>query len=100
MPIACALMLTACAGSEADRLLATQAAVVATRPPLGRVDSRLTNPCPDPVALPDRALTQAEVETLWKSDRASLRFCKAKDTGVIRVYQARERVLLTGSAGT
>lgn len=31
--------------------------------------------CAPPVALPDHALTQAEVETLWSRDRAALVKC-------------------------
>lgn len=58
-------MLTACAGSN-----------------LGPVDGpliagagALADPCETPVELPNRALTQAEVETLWRQDRANLLSC-------------------------
>lgn len=42
----------------------------------------LTAPCAAPVALPDRGLTQAEVETLWGRDRSALRECGAKLRGL------------------
>ena len=35
----------------------------------------LTAPCNAPVGLPERAMTQVEVETLWGADRAALEDC-------------------------
>ena len=35
----------------------------------------LAAPCPPPVALPVRAMTQAEVETAWRVDRMALADC-------------------------
>jgi hypothetical protein len=64
MLIAPLLALTACAGSRA--------ADVQPLPPSVAV------PCHDPVALPQRGLTQAEVERLWGADRDALRDCGAR----------------------
>lgn len=38
----------------------------------------LAAPCPAPVALPDRALSQAEVTILWRGDRDNLTDCGAR----------------------
>jgi len=32
-------------------------------------------PCADPVALPDRALNDQEIEVMWGRDRSALREC-------------------------
>lgn len=54
-------LLAACGGSTASDLVAPPDALVV--------------PCPVPVRLPDRALTQAEVEGAWGADRRALRGC-------------------------
>ncbi|TRL38019.1 hypothetical protein FNA46_13500 [Rhizobium straminoryzae] len=41
-------------------------------------------PCADPVPLPDRDLGAAEVQSLWGSDRTSLRICKARQVAANR----------------
>jgi len=46
-------------------------------PPAGLVE-----PCPRPVALPDRGLSQAEVETAWRRDRIALVACGDRLTGL------------------
>lgn len=38
----------------------------------------LTQPCPAPVDLPQRALNDAEVEVLWGRDRSALRACASR----------------------
>lgn len=38
----------------------------------------LTMPCADPVRLPDRALSDQEIEVLWGRDRAALRACEGR----------------------
>ena len=43
----------------------------------------LSEPCGEPVKLPERAITQAETETWWGSDRIALRRCSAKHRAVI-----------------
>ena len=35
-------------------------------------------PCADPVALPDRALSDLDIELLWGRDRSALRECGGK----------------------
>jgi uncharacterized protein YceK len=35
-------------------------------------------PCADPVTLPDRALTDQEIEIFWGRDRTALRVCKGR----------------------
>ncbi|CAH0339591.1 hypothetical protein [Rhizobium sp. CECT 9324] len=35
-------------------------------------------PCPDPVVLPDRDLTEAEIATNWGADRTALRVCETR----------------------
>ena len=40
--------------------------------------------CPAPVTLPDRALTDQEVERFWSRDRASLLDCAGRLAAVIK----------------
>ena len=63
MLIAAPLALTACLGS-------TGADVPRPAPP-----PSVTAPCAVPVRLPERELTQAEVERFWGRDRSALRAC-------------------------
>jgi len=65
------LVLTACAGSRPVE-------VERPAPP-----PSLTLPCAGPVALPDRGLTQGEVEVLWGRDRSSLRACGSRHVGLV-----------------
>ena len=65
------LALTACAASPS---------VKAPPPP-----PSLIAPCRAPVALPDRGLSQGEVETLWGRDRSALRECGAKVNGLAAI---------------
>jgi hypothetical protein len=64
MLIAPLLALTACAGSRAADIEPLPPSVAA--------------PCPLPVVLPQRGLTQAEVERFWGADRDALRDCGAR----------------------
>lgn len=66
MPRAVIPMLTA----SACLLTACAAWVRPDAPP-----DALAAACPAPVVLPIRALTQAEVETAWRTDRAALTDC-------------------------
>jgi hypothetical protein len=70
MLIAAPLALTACLGS-------TGADVLRPAPP-----PSLTAPCPHPVRLPERELTQAEVERFWGRDRSALRACGGQVEGL------------------
>lgn len=63
MLIAAPLALTACLGS-------TGADAPRPKPP-----PSLTAPCAPPVQLPERVLTQADVERFWGRDRTALRAC-------------------------
>jgi len=53
------------------------------------VSPRITPPpsllvqCAAPVRLPERALTQAEVETFWGRDRTALRRCRGRHQGLV-----------------
>ena len=42
----------------------------------------LTPPCALPQSLPERALSQSEVELLWGRDRSSLRSCASRHDGL------------------
>jgi len=68
------LALTACAASTG------------VKPRISPPPSLLV-PCDKPVHLPERALTQAEVETLWGRDRAALRRCGARHRGLVTNLQ-------------
>lgn len=37
-----------------------------------------STPCPDPVTLPDRRLSEKEINTYWGGDRTALRACEEK----------------------
>jgi hypothetical protein len=63
MLIALPSVLGACLGS-------TSADVPRPKPP-----PSVTAPCASPVQLPERVLTQAEVERFWGRDRTALRAC-------------------------
>ena len=62
-------------------------------PVLRPAPERLTVVCPDPVTLPNRALQQGEVETLWRQDRAELTDCGADKTALHAYYVDRDRRL-------
>lgn len=62
-------------------------------PDLATLPEGLARECPAPTQLPGRALTQAEVEVFWATDRKNLRNCadlhrelvawvRERDTGV------------------
>ncbi|MGU9981439.1 hypothetical protein ACJ4V0_15495 [Phreatobacter sp. HK31-P] len=42
-------------------------------------------PCADPVALPDRAMTQREVFTAWSTDRTNLEICEERRSAGVSV---------------
>jgi hypothetical protein len=67
-------VLTACAGSAPS-----------TEPPeLPEAPGALTRPCDRPVALPADALTQAEVEEGWITDRLALADCATRHGDLAR----------------
>lgn len=65
MLIGMLLVLTACEGS----IRSSKAPIIASP------GDNLIRPCQRPVSLPDRALTQEEVESYWIRDRANLIAC-------------------------
>ena len=65
----CACLLSGCAASTfADPVLPPQAS--------------LMQPCAAPVPLPDRALSDQEIEVLWGRDRSALRDCAARQAAL------------------
>lgn len=70
------LGLTACAGStpSVDGLNIQ-------RPP-----ASLMQACRGPVVLPERVLTQAQVENYWLTDRRSLAECRSRHAGLAQHY--------------
>lgn len=67
--VAISLVLAACGE---DRALAPPA------PP-----ASLTQHCARPQALPERDMTQGEVEVLWGRDRTALRACGGRHAGLV-----------------
>lgn len=76
------LVLPACDGS-------TISAEILQSPP-----DQLAEPCERPVYLPERSLTQAEVETYWALDRSNLIRCGETKEAITRYYQERDSALL------
>jgi len=74
MLIACALALTGCGGSTASGIRLTAA------------DAALTQPCRQPVRLPERELTQVDIERYWRIDRAALVRCAGEKAELVRYY--------------
>lgn len=66
-----------------------------TEPPqLDAAPPALTQPCPRPVTLPDRALTQAEVEAFWLRDRQRLVECGLTKQAVVDYYSNRDQLIM------
>ena len=55
--------------------------------------AELLRNCKLPVKLPERGLTQADVEKLWGTDRASLVRCYKKHKKTIDYYMTRDAKL-------
>jgi len=79
-----AMLLSGCAGKS------VVASVEANRIELAPAPIELTRVCPAPVDLPDRGLSQADVERLWSRDRASLVTCRNRHGALVRFYQDRD----------
>ena len=78
------LALAACEGSIQS----------STEPPrLEPAPDQLTEVCVQPVRLPDRALSQAEVEALWLRDRRALIECGLTKSAVVAFYVTRDALL-------
>lgn len=67
------------------------------KPILIAPDATLTRICERPVLLPDRGLTQAEVEAFWRSDRARLLDCRARHEALAAYIADRDARLSGGS---
>lgn len=64
-----------------------------------RAPASLTQPCPRPVLLPNRVLTQAEVEDYWLVDRRNLVNCRSRHAGLVNEHnETLDTILGTGDA--
>lgn len=64
-----------------------------------RASASLTQPCLRPVLLPDRILTQAEVEDYWLVDRRNLLNCRSRHAGLVNEHnETLDTILGTGDA--
>lgn len=64
-------------------------------PVLEQAPWELTRICAQPVPLPERTLSQAEVEAFWLRDRQALVECGVSKAALMRYYQNRD-ALITG----
>lgn len=65
-----------------------------TEPPrLADAPAALAARCATPVRLPERELTQAEVEEYWLRDRQALIECGVSKDALLRYYQNRDALL-------
>lgn len=83
MPAICALALTGCAAFRPS----TEAPIVLATLP------EQVKSCADPVPLPDRALSRAEVESLWAHDRVALAKCGLSLNALVTHYQVLAEAL-------
>jgi hypothetical protein len=65
----------------------------AIKPRLASIDSALLKQCRNAVQIPDKALTQADVERYWGSDRASLVECRRRHKGLGEAIKFRDNAL-------
>ncbi|GGE24415.1 hypothetical protein GCM10011345_32970 [Gemmobacter megaterium] len=63
-------------------LLVASCGSTATDAPRHAPPPSLILPCAVPVALPERSLTDQEVEVFWGRDRAALRACGSRQAGL------------------
>lgn len=82
MLLGAALGLTACVGSTGS-----------TKVLLTNAPAELLRDCKLPIRLPEKELTQADVEKLWGTDRASLVKCYKKHKKTIDYYLSRDAKL-------
>lgn len=69
----------------------TASVAPAVKPQLGAIDSALTADCNNPVVLPEKLLSQFEVEKHWSTDRKSLVECKRRHKGLKNAIEFRDR---------
>lgn len=78
-------------------LAACGASIQSSEPPtLNPAPAQLTRSCPRPVDLPDRPLSQLEVEELWIRDRQALINCGLSKDALARYYAERDADLIGG----
>lgn len=63
-------------------------------PVLTPAPTRLTLPCSGPVILPERELTQSQVEELWLRDRSALVECGLSKEALVEFYHNRDALLI------
>lgn len=61
--------------------------------PLDGPPVSLTEQCDRPVTLPDRTLTQVDVEQFWIQDRSNLITCGDRHSAVIDFYSSRDGLI-------
>ena len=59
-----------------------------------RAPASLTQACPRPVRLPNRELSQSEVEDYWLVDRRNLINCGSRHAGLVNEHNATLDVVL------
>lgn len=82
MLIPLALILTACNGSTN---------YVSVKPNIGSIDQRLLWKCPTLKKLPERELTQKEVEKLWGMDTVLYKRCAGNNNALVDAIQSRDQ---------
>lgn len=77
-------------------LVACTESIGSVEPPiLSDPPDKLVRPCARPGVLPDRELTQAEVEFFWINDRERLIRCGLRLRDLIAFYQDRDARIVT-----
>ncbi len=66
------------------------------QPTLASPASVLVQKCAGPVSLGDAGLTQADVERLWRTDRARLLTCIRRHLALVEFYADRDSGLKDG----
>jgi hypothetical protein len=76
LPAVCLLLvLSGCFSADGPTLAAPPASLLAA--------------CPDPVAIPRRDLTGAEIEVFWGRDRTALRTCAQRHGALVKEVAGR-----------
>lgn len=65
----------------------------AIKPRLAAIDSALLKECQNAVKLPEKALTQADVERFWGTDRAALVECRRRHKGLGEAIKFRDNAI-------
>src|SRR5687767_11630875 len=62
------------------------------KPVLAGIPARLTAPCADPVAIPDRDLLLDETLRLWFQDRVEKSACQRRHGGLVEALAKRDGI--------